>query len=124
MNQITQTALILSLPLLLLSGCTAVVIGGAAAGGYYLGKDSRSVEQIATDAKITASVKTALLRNDTIHAWQINVDTFENVVVLHGSVGNRTEYKLAEEIAASVKDVRSVDSRLEIVDVENDQKSI
>ena len=124
MHQITQSALVLSLSLLLLSGCTAVVIGGAAAGGYYLGKESRSVEQVAKDAKITASVKTALLRNDTIHGWDINVDTFENVVVLHGSVRNRAEYRLAEEITAAVKNVKSVDSRLKIVHVEVNEKSI
>jgi hyperosmotically inducible protein len=124
MHQITQSALVLSLSLLLLSGCTAVVIGGAAAGGYYLGKDSRSVEQIAKDAKITASVKTALLRDNTVHGWDINVDTYENVVILHGTVRNRTEYRLAEEIAVAVKDVKSVDSRLRIVDVEVNEKSI
>ncbi len=33
------------LSLLLLSGCTALVVGGAAAGGYQLGKDERQPER-------------------------------------------------------------------------------
>lgn len=123
MHQSTRSFLLLSLSLLLLSGCVAAVVGGAAVGGYHLGKDIRSVKQIAKDAKITASVKTALIRNDTIRAWDINVDTFENVVILHGHVENHAEHKLAEEIAAAVKGVKSVDSRLKIVSVEIKDRS-
>lgn len=92
-------------------------------GGYQLGKDSRSMAQVATDVKITASVKAALIRNNTIRAWDINVDTFENLVILHGHVENQAEYKLAEEIAAAIKGVKSVDSRLKIVGVEIKDRS-
>jgi hyperosmotically inducible protein len=115
MHQLAQSALLLSLSLLLLSGCTAIAIGGAAAGGYYLGKDGRTVEQVAIDAKITASVKTALLRDNTIHGWDINVDTYENVVILNGTVKSWSERRLAKKLAAAVKDVKSVDSNLKIV---------
>ena len=110
--------------LLMLTGCTAAIIGGAAVGGYQLGKDSRSMEQVATDARITASVKSALIRNETIRARDINVDTFDNTVTLNGHVENRAEYKLAKELAAAIKGVESVDSRLKIVGVEVKDESI
>lgn len=100
------------------------VIGGVAAGGYLLGKDSRSLEQIATDATITGNVKTALLRNETINAWNINVDTFEGDVILHGHVENAAELKLAEEIAAAVKNVKTVNSRLKVIGVDVKDASI
>jgi osmotically-inducible protein OsmY len=51
--------LILALPCL--GGCVAAVVGGAAAGGYYVGKDDRSAERIAADAAITADVKARLI---------------------------------------------------------------
>ena len=106
-----------------LSACTAIVIGGTAVGAYYLGKDERSIEQIADDANLTANVKSALLGNDHIKGWNINVDTYNNVVTLNGFVENNSEYELAEKITLSIKGVKSVESRLKIISVSVEEKS-
>lgn len=106
---------------ILLSGCVAAVAGGAAAGGYYVGQDERTAGQIARDARITGSVKTALIREDDVKALNINVDTRNNQVVLNGHVASRAEEQLAIKIAEGIKDVDSVTSKLSIapVDVED-----
>jgi len=103
--------------LLLLSGCIAVVAGGAAAGGYYVGKDERSVGEIADDAAITAKVKTLLIREKNIKSLDINVDTYRRVVTLNGKVRSRGERSRAVKLASSVKGVENVVSKLEIVRV-------
>jgi osmotically-inducible protein OsmY len=118
---ITLTLLVLQAGL---SSCAAVMVGGAVAGAYYLGKDERTAHQIADDANITANVKAALLANDHVKAWNINVDTYENVVTLHGYVENQAEYKLAQEIAGSIKGVESVDSKLAVIKVEVEDRSL
>lgn len=105
-----------------LNGCAAVVVGGVAVGAYYLGKDERPLEQIADDANITANVKAALLGNEHLRAWDINVDTYQNIVTLHGYVENASEHKLAEDIARSIKGVKSVESKLAIVKVEVEER--
>ena len=97
-----------------LSGCAAVVVGGVAVGAYYLGKDERSAEQIADDVHLTTTVKAALFGNEHLRAWDINVDTYQNVVTLRGSVENAAELKLAEDIARGTPGVKSVESQLVI----------
>jgi|TARA_Y100000310_G_scaffold341413_1_gene440465 hyperosmotically inducible protein len=98
-----------------LSGCIAVVAGGAAAGGYVVGKDDRTVEQIARDAAITTSVKTSLLRDSQIHGFDINVDTKVGIVTLRGHVEDRKQYERAKELSESVKDVKEVKMELRII---------
>jgi osmotically-inducible protein OsmY len=78
--------LIVGAACLSLGGCAAAVIGGAAAGGYYIGKDERSASQIADDAAITATVKAKLIADAEVKALDINVSTYENVVILEGKV--------------------------------------
>jgi hyperosmotically inducible protein len=95
-------------------GCAAVVVGGVAVGAYYLGKDERSAQQIADDAHLTATIKAALLANEHLRAWDINVDTYQNAVTLRGSVENQNERKLAEDIARKTAGVKSVESQLAI----------
>lgn len=103
--------LALSLPL---GGCTAAVIGGAAVGGYYVGKDERSAVQIAEDAAITASVKTRLIADPDVRALDINVDTYESVVILQGKVANREQRSTAEKLARATRGVKGVRNELSV----------
>lgn len=98
-----------------LGGCTAALVGGAAAGGYYLGKDERSAGQIADDAAITTKVKTAFARDDLVRALDVNVDTYNGVVVLNGIVRSDEALERAEELASAVKGVKEVRNKLEVV---------
>ncbi len=97
-----------------LGGCAAAVIGGAAAGGYYIGKDERSAAQIADDAAITATVKAKLIADPEIKALDINVSTYENVVILEGKVAAASQRSAAEKLARESRGVRSVRNELTV----------
>ena len=106
--------LILLVALLPLSGCVAVVAGGAAAGGYYVGQDERSLGEITDDTVITAKVKALLIKEESIKALDINVDTRNRIVTLHGQVHTEAEKSLAIQIARDTKGVVDVIPNLAI----------
>jgi hyperosmotically inducible periplasmic protein len=116
MNKLRYAVL---LPLLALgiAGCAPALIGAGAgaAGGYYVGKDERSVGEITSDATVTGRVNTAFARDDVVSAWDINVDTFRGHVTLEGSVPSQDAISRAVQIASAQKGVESVEARLEIV---------
>lgn len=97
-----------------LSGCAAALIGGAAAGGYYVGKDKRTAGQIAEDGSITAAVKAKLIADPVAKALDVNVDTYENVVILRGSVAKQEQRAAAERVARSVRNVKGVRNELTV----------
>jgi hyperosmotically inducible protein len=113
-------SLVLTLPLL--SSCIAVVAGGAAAGGYMLGTDERTIGQIADDSAITASIKTTLLTARGIKALAINVDTYNQVVTLRGQVYSTAQKSRAMKIASDTEGVKSVISELRIKDVATEER--
>ena len=97
-----------------LGGCAAALIGGAAAGGYYVGKEKRSAAQISRDGAITASVKSKLLADPAVKGLDVNVDTYENVVILRGEVDRAEQRAAAERIARTVKGVKGVRNELRV----------
>lgn len=99
---------------LALSGCVPLLIGGAAAGGYYVGKDERSAGEIADDVAITTAVKTRLIGEEMVRARDINVDTHLKVVTLRGTVRSDAERRRAIEIAARTGNVERVVDELEV----------
>ncbi len=113
MNFLVRSAL-MAVAMSLLGGCAAVVIGGAVAGGYYVGKDDRTVTEIADDTSITAAVNERYFSDDIVKARQINVDTFRGVVTLYGKVENQDVASRAVAIARGVKGVKQVVSKLTI----------
>lgn len=116
-----RNGLILSLSLILplggigLAGCGAAVVGGAAAGGYYVGKDKRSVGTMTDDGSITTKINARFVKDDLVSAWDINVDTYNGVVTLYGSVSSAAARARAGRIAASVKGVRRVENKITVV---------
>ena len=97
------------------NGCALLLVGGGATGGYYVAKDERPIGQILSDATITASVKTKLVRDEQIAGLDINVDTHEGVVTLNGHVPSAVRAKRAIALARSVKGVANVKSRLVVL---------
>lgn len=110
-----------------LAGCVPVLIGGAAAGGYYIGQDERSAAQIAEDGAITTRIKARLVGDKYVDALAINVDTRAGVVTLHGAVATRFERDQAENLAEGVSGVQRVDNRIRVqppaADMRTDDKS-
>lgn len=105
---------LLVLSLFGLSGCAALLIGGAAAGGYAVGKDERPAKQILDDGTITASIKTRYAADKYVRALAVNIDTYDGVVTLNGNVGSYIEQQRAEDIARDVVGVKSVVNKLEL----------
>lgn len=97
------------------SGCTALAIGGAAAGGYVVGKDERRVGQILDDGTITARIKAKLVRSKYIDAVKVDVDTYEGVVTLNGRVASYVAREQAEALSAETAGVKAVVNNLEVI---------
>lgn len=70
------------------------------------------------DATTTASIKTRLLGNANTEGLQIDVDTRGDQVTLTGEVASAQEKSLAEEIALSTGDVKSVHNQLIVRDAQ------
>lgn len=74
--------------------------------------DSRTAGQRMDDAAITTKVKAKLMADDRVKASDINVDTMNGVVTLHGNVKSETAKSAAEDIASQVSGVARVDNQL------------
>ncbi len=79
-----------------------------------VGTPSRSAGTVIDDATVTARVKAALTANTVTKARQINVETREGVVQLHGFVDSRMEANEAVKEARAVPGVADVRNDLEI----------
>ena len=75
----------------------------------------RSVSETASDATITAKVKTSFAADDLVKARKIDVDTMRGVVTLNGTVNSRAELDKALSIARNTAGVISVKNNLKIV---------
>ncbi|NOZ13204.1 MAG: BON domain-containing protein [Acidobacteria bacterium] len=97
------------------SGCALLLVGGAGAGGYYVGKDKRPVGQIAEDARITAEINRQYIADSVVSARKVDVDTYMGVVTLWGNLPSRKAVDRAVSIAESVKGVIKVISKLKVI---------
>ncbi len=70
--------------------------------------------QYLDDAAITAEVKSQLLLEKDIAAFDIAVSTTDRVVTLTGTVNTKAQADLAVDIAAKAKDVTSVNNQLKV----------
>ena len=104
------------LTLVLLSGCTALVIGGAAVGGYQLGKDERPASVVASDSAITTKIKGKYVADSVVSVFGIGVRTYEGTVTLTGSVSSFVARDQAGSIAKSTSGVTTVNNQIVVVD--------
>jgi hyperosmotically inducible protein len=79
-----------------------------------VGVPNRTAGEVIDDTVITARVKSALAANEVTKAYQINVETREGVVQLHGFVDSQNEANQAVQEARAVPGVSSVKSELEV----------
>lgn len=85
----------------LLSGCAATAT-------------RKSPGEFVDDAAITTKVKADFVRDDTVKASDVSVTTFKGVVQLSGFVDNAVQKARAEQIAAGVGGVKSVQNNISI----------
>src|SRR6476620_9414224 len=69
-----------------------------------------------TDSGITSAVKSKLAADDTVKAYQVNVDTSNHVVTLKGDVNTSVAKERAVQIARNTNGVRDVIDQLRVTD--------
>ena len=74
----------------------------------------RSTGVVIDDAVITAKVKSSLLADSGTKGLKIDVDTKNGVVQLKGNVASASERTLAQNLAAKVEGVKSVENKLAV----------
>jgi osmotically-inducible protein OsmY len=88
--------------------------GGGHNDATRLGSDSRSSAQLATDRGITASVQRTLVDDSVLGQYDLQVETVNRRVILHGRVASYEARERAIRLAGDVEGVERVDSRLRV----------
>lgn len=112
----TIRILIVLLASTMLGGCAAVVVGGAAVGGYHLGKDEREPGVVASDSAITTKIKGKYAADSVISVFNIGVRTWDSTVTLTGTVGSYLARDQAELIAKGTGGVKAVNNLIVVED--------
>lgn len=94
----------------LLKRCSTLFIAALllAAVGCAGTSTRESTGEYLDDTVITTRVKTAIFNEPSLKVFQINVETYRNVVQLSGFVSSRADMAKAVEITRTVKGVSSV----------------
>ncbi len=104
------------LALIMLSGCTALVVGGAAVGAYQLGKDEREPAVVASDSAITTKITAQYVTDSVVSVFNIGVRTYEGTVTLTGTVGSFVVRDQAGRIAKNTGGVLNVNNQIVVED--------
>lgn len=113
--------MVVVLMLLSLSGCTAMLVGGAAVGGYQLGKDEREPAVVASDSTITTKIKGKYVADSIVSVFDISVHTYESTVTLTGTVGSFVARDQAGKLAKETGGVAAVNNQV-VVEDQSDPK--
>lgn len=76
--------------------------------------EKESAGQYVDDTVITTSVKAAIVKDDTLKASEIKVETYKGVVQLSGFVAKPESIATAATVAGGVKGVKSVKNDLRV----------
>lgn len=86
----------------------------AAISGCAATDTRRSAGETVDDATLTTRVKSSFIRNESLKAFQIDVDTYRGVVQLNGFVDSPEAVRIAAEVADDVPGVVSVKNNLQV----------
>lgn len=101
---------------LTLTGCTALMVGGAATVGYQVGKDERGASVVAADSAITTKIKSKYVADSVVSVFNIGVRTYDGTVTLTGTVGSILARDRAVSLARNTDGVRMVNNQIVIED--------
>ena len=96
----------------LLHGCVPVVVGGAAATGVVVAEDRRTVGTMTEDESIEFKVLQRL--RERLKDGNINVTSYNRLVLLTGEVPDAKAKATAETIARGIENVRGVFNELQV----------
>ena len=103
------------LVLLLSTGCTALVVGGAS-DGYQGSKDQRTSTAVSSDSAITASIREKYRVDAVVSEFNIAVRAYNGTVYLSGAVGSYVARDRAIKLAKETGGVTAVNSQIVIED--------
>ncbi len=96
------------------SSLIALVTAVAVLSGCSVFRKQETVGEFVDDAKITTMVKTKMLESKDVAGTAISVETMNGTVQLSGFAKNATEKSTAEQLARSVKGVKSVQNNISV----------
>ena len=96
----------------LLTGCAAVILGGAAATGIMLTEDRRTVGTITEDQGI--ELKTGSRAGERVPTAHINTTSFNRLVLLTGEAPTTAAREDIERVARGVENVRGVFNEMQV----------
>lgn len=82
--------------------------------GCSVTRGQSTVGEYIDDSTITTQVKARMVENKQVDAASISVETLNGTVMLSGFAKNSTEKNTAEDIARSVKGVKSVRNEIAV----------
>ena len=97
-----------------LGGCPAIVLGGAAAGGYTLATAQRSPTQIAKDASIAAVAHKYWADTSTDLARDVSATVYNSQLLITGTVPNAEMKAKAEEVAKHIEGVGPIYNEIQV----------
>lgn len=100
----------------LLHGCTAALVGGAAAGSYMVAQDRRTVGTMTEDEGIEIKASTRI-GNRFKEAIHINVTSYNRMALITGEVPDAETKAEIERIARGVENVRGVYNEVAVAGV-------
>ena len=95
-----------------LTGCMAVALGGAAATGFIIGEDRRTLGTITEDQGI--EIRSANRIEEKVKDAHINITSYNRAVLLTGEVPSEAAKTDAERITRAVENVRNVYNELQV----------
>jgi osmotically-inducible protein OsmY len=103
------------LSVLLLSGCSALAVGGSS-GDYQQGSSGRSSSVVSSDNAITANIKAEFAADSLVRGFNVSVRTYKGTVTLTGSVGSLVAREQAVLLARDTNGVVAVNNQISIED--------
>lgn len=105
--RVLRTALLAGLVASSLSACVPLVIGTVAAGGAWIATDRRSSGAQADDEALEIRGKNRI-KEALQHRGQVNVTSYNRIVLLTGQVPSQADKDLADSTARGLPNARSV----------------
>ena len=107
--------LFILLALLILSGCSALAVGGSS-GANQQGSTERSSGVVSSDNTITAKIKAEFAEDSLVGGFNVGIRTYKGSVTLSGSVGSLAAREQAVRLARNTNGVVAVNNQINIED--------
>ena len=91
-----------------------VLVATAIAAAFMVGTTAHAQPE-RPDSWVTLKTKLALMTTDNVDTWDLNVDTRDGAVTLHGKVETDAAKAKAEQVAKGIEGVKAVKNLLQVV---------